>query len=205
MPHERTRYEIERMHRRIAQAKEQLGGKCVVCGDTEGLDFDHIDPRTKLFTVVQGWSKAGFWDEVAKCQLLCKPHHKEKTKVESQARQGVMQHGRWCYLKTTYKCRCAVCRADYRIYRRERYLASKPDPGWSDGRADETLDLGTDAGSIPAPGAMWKPPRWFESGWGCSTPWQHDRSCVHGDLSRLTVENPVRFWPWGHGGLAESG
>lgn len=119
------------MHQRLAKARECLGGKCIVCGVTENLHFDHVDPGTKLFTIASGWSRAGFWEEVEKCQLLCFPHHKEKTKREAQERQGVMQHGRWYYLK--YRCRCSVCKTDYRIYRRERYLASKPDPGWVDG------------------------------------------------------------------------
>jgi hypothetical protein len=33
-----------------------------------------------------------------------------------------MAHGRWMYLKR--KCRCDTCKSDYRVYRRERYLAN---------------------------------------------------------------------------------
>jgi 5-methylcytosine-specific restriction endonuclease McrA len=53
---------------------------CVVdAGATEGLEFDHIDPSTKEFTI-SGLSRA--WDvlvtEAAKCQLLCRPCHVAK-------------------------------------------------------------------------------------------------------------------------------
>jgi hypothetical protein len=30
---------------------EELGGECVVCGTKEELEFDHVDPATKLFTI----------------------------------------------------------------------------------------------------------------------------------------------------------
>lgn len=39
---------------------EMLGGKCVRCGATEDLEFDHIDPSTKVFAVMAGLSRA--WD-----------------------------------------------------------------------------------------------------------------------------------------------
>jgi 5-methylcytosine-specific restriction endonuclease McrA len=59
---------------------EMLGGKCVRCGATEDLEFDHIDPSTKVFAVMAGLSRA--WDalveEASKCQLLCKPCHVAK-------------------------------------------------------------------------------------------------------------------------------
>ena len=45
----------------------------LACGATEDLEFDHIDPSTKVFAVMAGLSRA--WDalveEASKCQLLC--------------------------------------------------------------------------------------------------------------------------------------
>lgn len=70
----------------IMEARECLGGKCVKCGTTENLQFDHVDPATKLFRITK-WRKVKasveeFWVEIAKCQLLCRPHHQEKTSVD---------------------------------------------------------------------------------------------------------------------------
>lgn len=33
------------------RARDYLGGVCVVCGTTDGLDFHHVDPSTKSFTI----------------------------------------------------------------------------------------------------------------------------------------------------------
>lgn len=68
--------------RRMAEAKSLLGGQCVICGIIEDLEFDHIDPSTKLFTISTGATEVSeqrFRQEIAKCQLLCRPHHEEKT------------------------------------------------------------------------------------------------------------------------------
>lgn len=67
--------------RRRAWALERLGGVCVVCGCSDRLEFDHIDPSSKLFSVSQGYMKAFtlLEAEVAKCQLLCRPCHSKKT------------------------------------------------------------------------------------------------------------------------------
>lgn len=70
-----------RWERRRALAIEKLGGSCVSCGSDELLEFDHIDPDTKLMTIARASSRNEefFWSEVAKCQLLCKPCHIIKT------------------------------------------------------------------------------------------------------------------------------
>lgn len=73
-----------KFHSLLADAKDSLGGACTQCCTTEALDFDHVDPKTKLFNVTSGGSVSAerFWTEVAKCQLLCRPHHEEKTSSE---------------------------------------------------------------------------------------------------------------------------
>ena len=60
---------------------EYLGGKCSWCEATEELHFDHKDPRTKLFDIASGLDRPRgvLLVEVRKCQLLCEPHHREKT------------------------------------------------------------------------------------------------------------------------------
>ncbi len=70
-------YMKNRWAKRKAAAIEKLGGKCVRCEATENLEFDHIDPKTKVMTVARASSRSEefFWAEVAKCQLLCMGHH----------------------------------------------------------------------------------------------------------------------------------
>ena len=77
-------YMAQRRARIRAEMIELLGGCCAWCGSTEDLEFDHKDPATKLFAISNGLDKprAVLLAEVAKCQLLCGPHHREKTLAE---------------------------------------------------------------------------------------------------------------------------
>lgn len=61
--------------------EEYLGGKCVRCGTTERLDFDHIIPADKSYTIgsnITCFSLEELILEVDKCQLLCRPCHIQK-------------------------------------------------------------------------------------------------------------------------------
>jgi hypothetical protein len=73
-------YQIKRYHARRAESLEMLGGKCVECGSTDELEIDHIDPATKKLEVSRLWgvSRERWLAEIAKCQILCKPHHIHK-------------------------------------------------------------------------------------------------------------------------------
>lgn len=75
---------------------EKMGGKCVECGCTEALEFDHIDPATKSFNIAAGYTKPKevLLAEVAKCQLLCNKCHIEKTKKDSKFRPKSCAGGR---------------------------------------------------------------------------------------------------------------
>ena len=75
-----------------------LGGKCVRCGATEDLEFDHIDPVTKVFAVCAGLSKA--WDvlvdEASKTQLVCKAANARKSadlRAKKLARKPALPNG----------------------------------------------------------------------------------------------------------------
>jgi 5-methylcytosine-specific restriction endonuclease McrA len=64
-----------------AKAVEYKGGKCQKCGYNKcvsALDFHHIDPTEKDFTIS---SNSGKWEnikkELDKCELLCKNCHAE--------------------------------------------------------------------------------------------------------------------------------
>jgi hypothetical protein len=91
-------YVKARRHQRRAELIEMLGGKCVRCGATEDLVFDHIDPSTKRFAVGSSMSRA--WAELVaearKCQLLCPPCHREKG-VEDRPEPA---HSYYRYLST---------------------------------------------------------------------------------------------------------
>ncbi len=78
-------YRIEAKIKRRQLLLEMLGGKCVRCGvdDPLLLDFDHIDPKTKvkrmsqMLVWMQAWSDCVA--EAKKCQLLCANCHRIKT------------------------------------------------------------------------------------------------------------------------------
>ena len=66
---------------------EQLGGCCAHCGGTKRLEFDHVDPSTKMHkghspSQMLAWSEERLAEEMAKCQLLCHPCHVAKTRQE---------------------------------------------------------------------------------------------------------------------------
>ena len=70
-----------RKKQRKQECREYLGGKCVGCGATENLQFDHIDRTQKSFiissNVTMNWDK--LTEELDKCQLLCDTCHRLKT------------------------------------------------------------------------------------------------------------------------------
>ena len=63
-----------------------FGNECARCGCTHNLQLDHIDPKTKKFDVSQklGGRLGPLWEEIRKCQLLCEPCHKQKTKEDQK-------------------------------------------------------------------------------------------------------------------------
>lgn len=62
---------------------EHLGGKCVGCGTTEKLQFDHLDRTQKLFNIGKclDYSFEKLLPEVEKCQLLCYDCHEIKSLI----------------------------------------------------------------------------------------------------------------------------
>ena len=84
--HQETRIGDQRKLRkeRKQHLLERLGGKCVGCGVTENLQFDHINPEEKSFTIAAKLTSSieVLYEEVDKCQLLCPYCHLEKTKED---------------------------------------------------------------------------------------------------------------------------
>ena len=83
-----NREKINERSRELKREKKQiliehLGGKCVGCGVTTDLQFDHIDRNAKSFTIGKclGNKLEDLIKEANKCQLLCKSCHEYKTTI----------------------------------------------------------------------------------------------------------------------------
>lgn len=115
-------YMLARYHRRRATAIKLLGGECAVCGSAEDLEIDHIDPTTKTMDLGHFWSvsEARYKAELAKCQLLCGPHHNDKTRIQISVPHGGGKSGK-------KNCKCDPCRARRAEYMRN-YRQAKPRP-----------------------------------------------------------------------------
>jgi hypothetical protein len=105
---ERRGYNKAWKQARRARLIEMLGGCCVRCGAAQDLEFDHIDPSTKVFAICAGLSKA--WDvlvkEASKTQLLCKPCHVTKGAED----RPELRHGTY-HVYWYWNCRCRECKA----------------------------------------------------------------------------------------------
>jgi hypothetical protein len=141
---------------RMDTAIQQLGGKCVQCGSVIDLEFDHIDPSTKVAEISSliMHKPSTLQLELAKCQILCSEHHMEKTATESgrllaRGCHGTVSSARYCGPPRCDLCR-AACRATHSYRnRRSRRVASLPlEP---DGKA--AFSNNAIAGSTPASGA----------------------------------------------------
>jgi hypothetical protein len=117
-------YMAKRRKNRKVQLIALLGGVCSRCNSTESLEFDHIIPGSQSFTICDCLDKP--WSiliaEVMKCQLLCSPCHRQKSKECGETGGGHNKrtdpfiHGTArCYGYT--RCRCEDCREAKRQYR----------------------------------------------------------------------------------------
>lgn len=98
---------------RRAMYIEKLGGACAVCGSVDRLEFDHIDPSTKIDVINFRWAAAKVEAEVAKCQLLCRTCHQRKSAYESKLRYGCVRPMDWTTI-AQHLARCDECAARVR-------------------------------------------------------------------------------------------
>ena len=109
-----TTYRTNRRRRCL----DYLGGVCVQCGTTKGLEFDHIDPATKSISISDAITACWSWDkilsELVKCQLLCHDHHRAKTLRSRNWNHGTLNG----YQKKG--CRCTACTQRYAQHMEER-------------------------------------------------------------------------------------
>ena len=85
---------LERAKNRRLKLREEFRDKmliylsdknCEMCGECDNrvLEFDHLDPALKLFSISQavrlgyGWNQV--LDEISKCRILCANCHKKHT------------------------------------------------------------------------------------------------------------------------------
>jgi hypothetical protein len=80
---------------RRAAAIRIYGGRCVRCGATDGLEFDHVNGDGRAHRQREG--NNAMYRRIARTdapladvelQLLCRTHHYEKTGAERRARAG---------------------------------------------------------------------------------------------------------------------
>jgi 5-methylcytosine-specific restriction endonuclease McrA len=84
-------YQLEWMKGR-RQAWLLANGPCAECGSWEELEVDHIDPAEKKINPALLWSLSPVNPkriaELAKCQGLCRTHHRVKTRTYLAVRLG---------------------------------------------------------------------------------------------------------------------
>jgi hypothetical protein len=76
-PDARRKYQREWVARR--KASWYADKSCAVCGSTDDLELDHVDPAQKVSHSIWSWSWERIAEETAKCQVLCVHHHDAKT------------------------------------------------------------------------------------------------------------------------------
>lgn len=113
----------KKYHQRITEAKETLGNQCKLCGSQEDLEFDHINPESKIdcLTTLTG-SKDKFYEELEKCQLLCKECHKVKTLNDKDQQSAKLIHGT---LSSYRYCKCELCKKAKSDHSKRYYIKNK--------------------------------------------------------------------------------
>jgi len=109
-PDQQRKYQPEWRARR---QKEWLvaNGPCVRCASWENLQIDHKDPKKKVSHRIWSWAKERREKELAKCQVLCKKCHIEKS---SEEKRRPIRHG--THSAYASGCRCLSCNKAHREY-----------------------------------------------------------------------------------------
>lgn len=67
--------------KRVREWQNSLKTPCIICGEKEPvcIDWHHIDPSTKLFTIGANFNKArtSILEEISKCVCLCANCHRK--------------------------------------------------------------------------------------------------------------------------------
>ena len=111
-------YHKARYHRIRNEAITKLGGKCVDCGATENLEFDHVDRDTKSFFVGRKMTYPNTEEELKKCVLRCDPCHNARTLEQLSVDHGSGVAGKM-------NCKCDLCKAKKAEYMCEWHRLNK--------------------------------------------------------------------------------
>lgn len=105
--------QLRHYYRKREELISLLGGKCVDCGVTHDLQFDHADASSKSFDISNwyGLSMEKLKPELDKCVLRCKPCHGVKTREVDGLK---MEHGKFSMYRHG-KCRCDLCKEANRV------------------------------------------------------------------------------------------
>jgi hypothetical protein len=118
MPYKNPEQQREYMRKWMANRRNAWlneNGPCKKCGSWENLEVDHIDPSKKVDHKVWSWSEERRNIELAKCQILCSPCHKKKSKLFYFSK---IEHGTYA-MRNTWKCECEKCLEYVRRQKRE--------------------------------------------------------------------------------------
>jgi 5-methylcytosine-specific restriction endonuclease McrA len=116
---QKRKYQLAWLAKRRDRGTEILGGKCAICGSTENLEVDHIDPATKDPRIKGNgtggfpWSWSWIWieAELAKCQALCSDCHQEKSSREQMKEVCIRGHDKGITGRDT-DGNCSECRRE---------------------------------------------------------------------------------------------
>lgn len=103
------------MQARYAARREEavsfLGSRCIDCGSTDELEFDHADRALKTGEIGQlmTYSITRFWLEIKKCVLRCRECHQAKTSREQSVEHGGGVSGK----RNCYCDKCAPLKRKY--------------------------------------------------------------------------------------------
>lgn len=114
-------------------------GPCVRCGATDRLEVHHKDPTTKSSHRIWSWAPLRRAQELAKCEVLCRPCHQVETTAQIRAAHPIVHGNR----NRGYRrgCRCRPCTDAAVAYNRllvsrrkfkveTETVVSRPAPAW---------------------------------------------------------------------------